>query len=70
MTADVSLFYFLDNTKGVNPFVWWFPVSILYTVIAGLLSVMMYLGLFKKNKKSDSWALFWQSPSVIILYEY
>lgn len=39
--AGLLLFYHLDQSKGWNPYGWWFPVTFIATVVGGLSGVFI-----------------------------
>jgi heme/copper-type cytochrome/quinol oxidase subunit 4 len=41
-TSAAFIFYPPDNTKGWNPFGWWFPATLVVAVIAGLLAPIIF----------------------------
>ncbi len=44
------LFYSLDNTKGWNPFGWWFLATFLTAILSAILSIIAY-GYFSRNRQ-------------------
>ena len=52
LMVGVTIAFNLDNTKGWNPYGWWFPVSFLSTVFCGLLGPILYEFFTKKQRES------------------
>lgn len=49
MLTGFTSFYALDQTKGWNPYGWWWPASFLFTVFCGILSTVIH-GIISKKR--------------------
>jgi len=47
--AGFLLFYHLDQSKGWNPYGWWFPATFIAAVVGGLAGASLY-GTFRKGQ--------------------
>ncbi len=54
MVTGYTSFYALDQTKGWNPYGWWWPASFLLTIFSGIVSVIIYGIMSKKGKKTQN----------------
>jgi hypothetical protein len=50
LLGGFQLFFWLDNTKGWNPYGWWFIATFISTVLGGLLGIFSFGVVIKKSK--------------------
>lgn len=48
-----TLFYFLDKSKGWNPFGWWFIATFAYAILSGLIGLFLFGYLTRKTGSTE-----------------